>query len=252
MLLTIILATLVISLLSFVGLFFINHQKERWLELGISLAVGAMLGAVFLDILPEIFESAGHEAIASYSLIILLSIFGFFLVERLLHWHHCQSYPGHCSDCEKNYQPMGWINIFGDGLHNFVDGGIIAASFLTSWHLGIIATVAIALHEIPQEIGDFSILLKAGFSRKQALLWNFISGLLAVAGGCLTLIFAHLHSLTNILLSIAVGSFLYLAMSDIIPQLHHSERKNHGWQLLAMALGVALIYFSGLILPHGH
>ncbi|MFH0950979.1 MAG: ZIP family metal transporter [bacterium] len=250
MLIYIIIATLIVSLLSFLGILFIPTKKERLTEIGISLAVGALLGAVFLNIIPEIFESDTTH-IDFHSIIILLSIISFFLIERLFHWHHCHCDPNHCADCQTSHQHMGWINITGDGLHNFVDGMIIGASFMVDIHLGIITTVAIILHEIPQEIGDFSILLKSGFTRARALFWNFISALLAVAGGLVAYFFGQSANYTNILLSIAAGSFLYLAMSDIIPQLHHSERKHHTWQIMAIILGIVLIYLGGWLLPHG-
>ena len=251
MLFHIILATLIVSLLSFVGILIIKNQHSRFTELGISLAVGALLGAVFLNILPEIAE-LNHEQTEFHFLIILIAIITFFLVERLFNWHHCHHNPDHCSDCASNNQHMGWINIMGDGLHNLVDGMIIGASFMVDWHLGVITTVAIILHEIPQEIGDFSILLKSGFSRAQALFWNFISAILAVLGGILIYFFSQANNMTGVLLSIAAGSFLYLAMSDIIPQLHHSARKHHTWQLIAMIGGILLIYLGNVLIPHSH
>lgn len=246
----IILATLLISLLSFVGLLFISPKKHRVLEIGISLAVGALLGTVFLGLIPEIVENLqDKEQIDFYGLVILLSILAFFLIERFFHWHHCHCEDEHCHQCVK---PMGWINIFGDGVHNLVDGMVIGASFLVSWQLGLITSLAIALHEIPQEVGDFSILLKAGFSKAQALWWNLVSGLLAVLGGIVVYFFAAAQDYSLFFLSLAAGSFLYLAMSDIIPQLHHSDREEHNWQLLGIILGLGLIYFGQILLPHVH
>ncbi|MFH1412408.1 MAG: ZIP family metal transporter, partial [bacterium] len=226
MLLTIIIATLIVSLLSFAGILVISAKKERVMEFGVSLAVGAMLAAVFINIIPELFSDHNNNP-ELYSIIIMASILIFFVIERFFHWHHCRCHPKTCEQCAENHKHIGWINIFGDGLHNFVDGMIIGVSFMISWKLGLISTIAIAMHEIPQEIGDFSILIRAGFTKAKALMWNFISAILAVAGGIFAYIFASAASYANILMSIAAGSFLYLVMTDIMPMLHLSKRKHH-------------------------
>lgn len=246
----IILATVAVSVISFVGVLVLPLKNKRLLDLSVSFAVGAMLATVFLNILPEIWAEAVE--IESYSLIILLTILGLFILERLLHWHHCHCDPEHCDDCVSDHQHFGWINIFGDGLHNFVDGLMIGASFIASWQLGVIAALAVALHELPQEVGDFAILLKSGWSRAKALFWNFISAITAILGGLFAYWFATADKYTPLFLSIAAGSFLYLAMADIMPRLHRSERRTHEWQLIAIVLGVVLIYLANYLLPEAH
>lgn len=251
-LLNIVIATFSVGIISFVGiLVFYKNSSEKLVEITISLAAGALLGAVFLSILPELFsQSSNGEGLKPLTLstIILISIIAFFLVERMFHWHHCQ--------CDRPYhpggkRPMGYINLFGDGFHNFVDGALIASSFLIDPLLGIVTTVVIVLHEIPQEISDFSILLYSGFSKAQALWWNFVSALMAVLGGVLAFYFSQsLDTLIPILLAVASGSFLYLAMSDIMPELHRKQdKKLMVTQFMWLVTGVAIIFVMTLFVP---
>ncbi|MDZ4221629.1 MAG: ZIP family metal transporter, partial [Patescibacteria group bacterium] len=182
MLLYAIIATLFVSLISLVGIlvFSKNFKSTPWMRRLIGLAIGTLLGAVFFDLLPEAMEAfeEPHRA----SLIILASIIAFFVIEKAVHYHHCM-----CEDKEKGHRKTHLIvnNLIGDGLHNFVDGTIIAGAFLVDPRLGIGTTVAVALHEIPQEVADFSILVYAGLSRAKAILYNVLFGLTSVLGAVL-------------------------------------------------------------------
>ena len=147
---------------------------------------------------------------------------------------------------------MGVNILIGDGLHNLIDGMAIAASFMLDVQLGILATIAIALHEIPQEVGDFSLLLYAGYTKTKALLWNLASALTAVLGGVITYFYAQSGDTQLILTSIAAGSFLYIAMSDIMPHLHNNKNKHYKIQVLWFVIGIILIYSVNEFMSFGH
>lgn len=255
MLLNIILATVAVGIISFIGILVIyDKQSKKLIKTVIALAAGALLGATFFGIIPELF-SAHHDesgfSISTLSLIMLVAIIFFFLVEKYFHWHHC-----HCDDPAHTHakKPLGYINLVGDGIHNFVDGILIATSFMINPSLGIVTTVVIALHEIPQEIADFGVLIYSGFSKVKALWWNFASAMTAVAGGILAyLLGTTIVTIVPIFLSVAAGSFLYLAMADIIPELHHeTDRKQVALQTVWLIAGVILIVGIGMLLPETH
>ena len=248
MLFQIIIASLAISLLSFIGLsiFFKKSYTKKVMEATISLAAAVLLGNVFFHLLPEVLVTAQSidfnlETISKY---ILLSIVLFFFTEKYLHWHHCHDHHDHHQKC---IHPMGYNILIGDSLHNFIDGMAIATSFILGTEIGIMTTIAIALHEIPQEIGDFSLLLHSGFTKFKALLWNFISALTALLGGILAYFYAQTTEQQILLTSLAIGSFLYISMSDIIPHLHEGESKHHIQQIIYFLLGLIIIYYSSTI-----
>lgn len=248
MLLNIIIASLGISLLSFVGLliFSKNHYSHRLMDAAIALAAGVLLGNVFLHMLPEIFSlSINNGNLKQPALYILGAIVFLFLAEQYLHWHHCHKH--HDQNKKTAIHPAGINILIGDGLHNFVDGIVIAASFAISPSIGWAATLAIAIHEIPQELGDYSLLLHSGFSKGKALFWNFISGLIAVFGATLTYFYAQTAHHENILVSLAAGSFLYIALSDIMPHLQEQKRANQFTQIIWFIFGIFLIYLAGLV-----
>lgn len=253
LLLQIILATFAVSIISFTGILLlakIDHPIFN--RMTISLAAGALLGAVFFGIFPELFSHQETEIEADLlSAIILLSILAFFLIEKYLHWHHCHCHGPHHTH---NNKSIGYINLIGDGIHNFVDGALIATSFLINPSLGVITTLVITLHEIPQEIADFGILIYSGFTKAKALWWNFFSGLIAIFGGMITYYFAiTVENTIPYLLAIAGGGFLYLAMADIMPELHHETNKKYiAWQSVWLILGVLIIYLVTTLAPHGH
>ncbi|NYZ78247.1 ZIP family metal transporter, partial [Candidatus Micrarchaeota archaeon] len=192
-------AAFIVSLISFIGvlLLWLNEKAfNRLLLFFISFAIGAMLGAVFLDLLPEAVETAGAETAFIYA---LAGIVVFYVVEKFLHWHHHHEGQHAEEGTHKHVHPVGYLNLIGDSIHNFIDGALIAASFLVSVPLGIISTVAVIAHEVPQELGDFGILLYSGFEKNKALLFNFLTALTAVAGALITY-FAGFSAQTNALL----------------------------------------------------
>lgn len=207
-------ATIIISSGSLVGVLAISIKPvilNKFLLPLVSLSAGTMLGAAFLHLLPESVEVLDPHYVFQLT---LASFILFFLLERFLHWRHCHD--------EKHLtrHTIGYMNLIGDGIHNFIDGLLIAASFAAGESLGIVAVLAIALHEIPQEIGDFGVLLHSGFNRSRALLANIGVSLTAVLGGVvgyfLTL---NTETFASYLIPIAAGGFIYIAGSDLIPEL---------------------------------
>lgn len=242
------LSVMFVSLLSFAGIFTISLKKEflnKIILVLVSFATGSLLGAAFFDILPEAIESGG-EGMFFY---VFLGLMVFFVMERYIHWHHC-----HTKDCEKHHHPVTYLNLIGDGFHNFVDGALIAASFAINVPLGITTTFAIAAHEIPQEIGDFAILVHGGIGRTKALLFNFASSLTAVLGALATFFFAkNIEGIIPIILAIAGGGFVYIATADLIPEIHkETDKKNAIVQFAAMAFGILIIFILVNIFHHEH
>ena len=223
-----------------------EHHHPRILPHGISFALGALLSVAFLDLLPEALESAGHGHAESLLATVLAGILGFFLLEKLLLWRHC-----HADHCETHteqhfHQPAGTLIVVGDGIHNFVDGVLIAAAFLTDVQLGIVTSLAIMAHEIPQEVGDFAILLESGYSRSQALLYNLLSSLATLVGGILAYFgLAHLHHALPYFLALAASSFIYIAVADLIPSLHRRTTAREAMQQIGLiTAGVLVIYLA--------
>lgn len=234
-----------VGLVSFVGVFTLALNEKRLraaLFLLVALATGALFGDVLIHLLPEIFESAEKPLAAA--LTVLGGILLFFVLEKFLHWHHAHGVDD-CAAPEHHHSArhLGHLNLLADGLHNFLDGLIIGASYLASPTIGLASTLAVVLHEIPQEIGDFAILLHSGFSRRRALFLNFISAMLAGGGALLALILGGRSSaLVAWLPALAAGGFLYLAGSDLVPELHKTtELKKSLLQFAAMLVGIALM-----------
>lgn len=233
-----------ISLISLLGIFVLsfNIQKlKKVVSFLVSFAAGAMLGGVFLHLLPELAEVPGITFINS--LIILLGIFVFFVIEKIVCWRHC-----HVPSSDEHPHSLGIMNIIGDGVHNFTDGIIIAAAFLNNISLGIATVIAVALHEIPQEIGDFSVLVYAGFSKSKALIFNLFAALLAVVGAVLTLIIgAQFTGIIKSLSFITIGGFLYIAIGDLMPELKKDAGlKKSIKQLIGLSMGILLMFLLRL------
>jgi len=189
-----------------------------------------MLGGAFLHILPESLSLG--ENLFVY---VILGIVLFFLLEKFLYWRHC-----HDGICEVH--PFTYLNLIGDGIHNFIDGIIIAASFMSSMELGVTTTAAVALHEIPQELGDFSVLIYGGMTSKKALFYNFLSALTAVAGALFVYFFFSFASFGKYVLPFAAGGFIYIASSDLIPELHKARKLSDSVaQFLLFLFGIALM-----------
>ncbi len=252
MLLNILLATIFVSLISLVGILVIfkKHNKKSFLKALISVAAGALLSVSLLDMLPEAIEAEIYD-VHQIMMVVLVSIVFFFLLERVFHWHHC-----HCDDHgkpnTKDKKNLALINLVGDGIHNFVDGALIASAFLIDFHAGLMVTLAVVLHEIPQEISDFGVLLYAGLSKAKAIFYNLVTALIAIVGALVFYYFGSiLQNIIPLVLAFAAGNFIYLATADLIPELHHGEnKKNIIYHSIWLVVGVLLMYFVGTILPH--
>lgn len=235
---SIITATLFVSILAFVGALFLFWGKlatEKTAFYFLSFAAGTMLAVAFLDLLPEAAETA-PEGLDIF-VPAFLGIVVFFFIERFVLWFH------HHDDLH-GMKPSAILILLGDGLHNFIDGIAIAAAFLANPGLGVVTTLAIAAHEIPQEIADFSVLVHSGMRRGRALFFNFISGLTALVGGILG--FYFLENLTGfipVFLSFTAGMFIYIACSDLIPEIHKSAEKHKNWtQFVPFLLGITVLW----------
>ncbi|MCX6765922.1 MAG: ZIP family metal transporter [Candidatus Moranbacteria bacterium] len=232
-------SVIIISLISLVGIFtFSLDQKKlaRVLIYLVSFSAGTLLGDAFIHLIPEAY---GNTAPLHVSLYILSGIIIFFILEKFIHWRHC-----HVVASAEHPHPFSYIILAGDTLHNFIDGLIIAASFLVSIPVGIATTLAVVFHEIPQEVGDFGSLVYGGFSRLKALAFNFLTALAAVAGALLVLaISGQVGFLVNFLVPFAAGGFIYIASTDLIPELHKdTEPKKSFWQLITFILGIGLMF----------
>lgn len=235
-------STILVSLLSLVGIFFILMKEEKLNSLLshlIAFAGGILFSISFLHLLPEACEEKPPFIIF---LFFTLGFLIFYLLERFLLWHHC-----HKKECPTH--PFTYLNLYGDALHNFIDGVIIAGSYLSGITSGFLVTIAAIAHELPQEIGDFSILLYGGFSKQKALLYNFLSAVTAVFGAVVGFnLFSSTTFFLPYLLAIAAGNFTYIAASDIIPELHKEKNlRKSFFSFLFFIAGLGLI----LILRHG-
>ncbi len=235
-----------------------EKTQRKIIPHGISFAIGALLAVAFWGLIPEAFEHAQPEQIQQLSGTILAGILGFFVLEKLLIWRHC-----HFGECEAHgddehqhpeenshhhrhshgAKTAGTFIILGDSIHNFVDGVLIAAAFLTDVKLGIVTSLAVATHEIPQEVGDFAILLHSGYSKRKALFYNVLASLTTVIGGVLAYFsLANLHDYLPYFLALAASSFIYIAVADLIPSLHKkTDIKTSLQQIALISAGVFLI-----------
>jgi len=230
-------SVLIISLISFIGALTLLLKRDllnRSIFILVSLAVGALLGDVFIHIIPETYEEMSNPTIISF--LIIGGILVFFILEKVLHWHHHT-----LEHAEEHTHPLGKMVLLGDGVHNFIDGLIVASSYMVSVEVGVATTIAVILHEIPQEIGNFGVLIHAGYKTTKALLYNFLSALTAFLGAIVALIFGSaIDSFALWLLPITAGGFIYIALSDLIPELHKGKRFDQGiTQVIAIIVGVA-------------
>lgn len=209
----IILTTFAIALIAFIGVFALAMKEQllnKILIILVSLSAGALMGGAFLHLLPEAIEKSGDTNIL---LFVLVGFVLFFIIEKVLHWRHC--HKGKC-----DVHTFHYMNLIGDTVHNFIDGLIISASFIVSIPLGLTTTIAIAAHEIPQEIGDFGVLIYGGFEKKKAIVLNFIVALTVVAGGIVGyFISKSIEQVAVYLLPFAAGGFIYIAATDLVPEI---------------------------------
>ena len=240
----IMISTFIISLISFIGIFTLA-LKDKLLDkivlLLVSLSAGALMGGAFLHLLPESVElSEGLDVF----LFVLVGFALFFLIEKVLHWRHC-----HKGECKVH--TFTYMNLIGDSIHNFIDGLIMATSFVISIPLGMTTTMAIALHEIPQEIGDFGVLIYGGFTKKKALVLNFLTALTAVLGGLIGFFISNMvENVKLIILPFAAGGFLYIAASDLIPEIRKETNLKKSMIYFGIFIvGIFIMYAVKFIVP---
>lgn len=232
-------SVLVVSMISLVGVVSLAIQMTKLrkiLYFLVSFAAGAMLGDVFLHLLPEMHNEQTFNSLTSF--LILVGMITFFILEKIICWRHC-----HVLTSKQHPHVLSMMNLVGDGVHNFSDGVIIAVSYLVNFNVGLATTLAVIFHEIPHEIGNFSVLLYAGYSRKRAILYNFLSALTSILGAILTLIIgSQFNYLMIYLLPVSAGGFLYIASADFIPELKKEEgiKKSLG-QLVSLLAGILII-----------
>lgn len=212
-----------ISLIAFVGSFAL-FLKERLLKkillVLVAFSAGALIGGAFLHLMPEAIIEVGldEEAVMNVFLYLLLGFSAFFMLEQLIRWHH------HHATTHPKIMPFSYLILISDGMHNFIDGLVMAASFIVDFHIGFVTTLAIALHEIPQEIGDFGVLVYGGFEKVKALILNYISAITVVLGGIAGYqIYSWIGESIVFLLPFAAGNFVYIASTDLIPEIRYKE-----------------------------
>jgi zinc and cadmium transporter len=235
-------ATLIVSAISLIGVITLGIKTkvfDNLLVLLVGFAAGGLIGGAFLHLLPEAVERSKSNLVFFYAL------FGFsifFLMERYFYWRHC-----HAGICDVH--PFTYLNLIGDGMHNFTDGLIIAASFVTDFKLGIVTTLAVIFHEIPQEIGDFGILVYGGMSKTRALFFNFICALSAILGAIIGFILSKIsHQVSLFLLPFIAGGFIYIAASDLIPELHRQkDNKRANFAFIAFVCGLVFMALAKII-----
>ncbi|MFT7615441.1 MAG: zinc and cadmium transporter [Candidatus Woesearchaeota archaeon] len=237
-------ATLIVSLIPFVVVLpFLKKEMNHAVLLTLmSFAVGTLLGTVFLNFLPESFEHLSAQMVA------ILAVGGFvafIIIEKIIHAHHEMDHNHehnheHHHEIHSHAYHLAPLNLIADGLHNFIDGIVIGVSFLVSVPVGIATTVSIALHELPQEIADFGILLYAGYSKKKAILYNALSGALAFAGTALAFLLSHyVENFHDYFLPVGAGIFIYIAAANLVPELH----RGCGWRESVLHIGAVVVGF---------
>lgn len=230
------------SLLSLIGVVTTLTDTARLKSttyLLVGLATGALFGDAIIHLLPKAYEASENKA--QISLLVLCGVFGFFILEKFLHWRHRHSID---DDDFTAIHPMGRMNLIADGLHNLIDGLLIGASYLVDVQIGIATTVAVLLHELPQELGDFGVLIHAGYSRSKALLFNLLSALFAIVGVLVALwIGSSVVEFTHVIIPIAAGAFVYVAGSDLVPELHKERAPQKSLaQFISILVGCGLMW----------
>ncbi len=238
-------ASIAVSLVSLIGIFSLL-LREGWLNkilfMLIGFSAGGLIGGAFLHLLPEALEQAASQIIFSY---LILGFIAFFILEKYLHWRHC--HEGICS-----VHAFTYLNLIGDGIHNFTDGLVIGASFLVGINFGIVTTLVIIMHEIPQEIGDFGVLVYGGFSKFKALYYNFVIALTCVLGTIVGhFISVRIQNFSSFLLPFTAGGFIYIAACDLVPELHKQvDLKKSALSMSAFLCGIIFILLARM--AHSH
>lgn len=248
------LSVIIVSAISFIGIwtFVMKTKKVQKIVLYlVSFAAGGLLGDAFLHLLPELTEEIGFGL--QMSLLVLFGIFLSFIIEKII-WRHCHNHKCNISHhahhhMKSHLMPFAYLNLVGDGVHNFIDGLIIAASYLVSIPVGISTTLAVILHEIPQEIGDFGVLVHGGFTPLKALFFNFLSAILAILGAIVALALNASANVAQYLVPFAAGNFIYIACADLIPELHKSiEVSQSVKQIASFILGIGIMLLLLVVL----
>ncbi len=240
----------IVSLTSLVGVITLSLKEsllQKSVSLFIGLAVGALLGGAILHLIPESFKEVNNAKLVS--IFVLAGFLSFFVLEKFLRWqHHSDDSKAHYAHSEEkarqNIKPLGILILVSDGIHNLIDGVVVSASYFVSIEIGIATTIAVILHEIPQEISDFGILIHAGFSKAKALLVNFGSALMAFVGALIPIILYNLHEFfIPLAAAFAAGNFIYIAGSDLVPELHKKpSAKNSVLQFIMILIGIGIMY----------
>lgn len=248
-----ILSVLAVSLLSLIGAltFVLGFLRRHFVLLAlVAFAAGTLLGDAFFHLIPEAVTSRnGFPAILG--VLIVAGFLAFFLLETALRWGHAHGEEAHPHEVGQpaKIAPFAWTNLVGDGLHNFVDGALVAAAYIADVRLGVATTVAVAAHEIPQELGDFAVLLRAGIRPPRALAYNLVSALLALVGAVLILLLPlDVEFVETVAVPLIAGGFVYIAAADLVPELHHHSEGRYVPVILAgLLLGVgSMIGLLGL------
>lgn len=237
-------ATLLVSVVSLSGALFLLLRADLLRKLSallVAFASGTLMGGAFFHLIPEAVFRRGDAAFG----MVVLGIVFFFALEKVLCWRHC-----HDAQCDAH--SFTYLNLVGDSIHNFVDGVIIAASFLVGPALGVVATTVVIMHEVPQELGEFGVLIYGGFTRRRAILFNLLTALTAIAGGALGYFFSlQVKELQIPLISVAAGGFVYIALADLVPELHKRRRPaESASQFLLMLAGLSLLGAARLMVHH--
>jgi zinc and cadmium transporter len=233
-------SVIIISAISLVGVLVLwlkDQQLKKILLYLVSFSVGGLFGDAFIHLIPEAIEESGFGT--SISLVILLGILSSFVVEKFLQWRHC-----HIPTSSEHPHSFAYMNLFGDAVHNLIDGLIVGGSYLASIPIGISTTLAVILHEIPQELGDFGVLIHGGFNKKKALWFNFLTALTAILGAIIAFVVGTtLEGFIPLLIPFAAGNFIYIAGSDLIPELRKDEPnlKKATLQVVSITLGVVIM-----------
>ena len=242
-LIVILISVTVVSLIAFIGIIFAGLREEllsRITMVLVGFASGTLIGGAFLHLLPEALTSENDSTTVFFY--VIAGIVVFFALEKFFYWRHC-----HEKECPTH--AFVYLNLIGDGIHNFIDGMIIAATYIVSfasgsYQLGFATTLAVIFHEIPQELGDFGVLVYGGLSKKKALVFNFISAVTAIIGALTTYFLAYLQSVEVLLVPFAAGGFIYIAATDLMPELHKKAHARASLvQFLAILFGIGLMAF---------
>jgi len=246
-------SVVIVSLISLIGIFVLTIREDflhKIIFILVSIAAGALFGGAIIHLIPEAFNDGGNPALMSF--FILLGILLFFALEKFLRWRHVHDIDEECDEVHAGVEathggpikPVGNMVLVSDGMHNFIDGIVIAGAYFISIETGIAATIAVVLHEIPQEIGDFGVLLHAGYTRMKALFVNFLAALSSIFGAIITLMIgATVENIIPFIAALSGGAFIYIAGSDLIPEIHKtSDPTRSALQFLGILIGITLMF----------